>query len=193
YGQLPLSFTAKHGQMDPRVKFISRGKGYALYLTGSEAVLALRDATFRMSFPDANNGATVSALEELPGKVNYFIGRDPKGWRTDVPTYARVRYQEVWPGIDLIFYGNQGSLEYDFVVSPGADPGQVRLRFDGADQLRLEDDRLIASTGAGEIVQLAPVIYQEIEGERREVAGAYKLDGREVAFELAAYDTEQPL
>jgi uncharacterized protein (TIGR03437 family) len=193
YGRLPLSFSLNQGQLDPQVKFVSHGKRSALFLTSDQAVLALDDATVRIGFVDSNKHVQVDALDQLPGTVNYFIGRDPAGWRTNVPTYARVRYREVWRGIDLVFYGNQGRLEYDFVVSPGADPNQVRLRFDGADSLRVEENRLIAEAGDGNLIQLSPVVYQDVEGERHEIAGRYKLEGSEVVFELGAYDEKHPL
>src|SRR5205807_7401195 len=148
YGKVPLSFEANQGQTDPRVKFLSRGSGYTLFLTRDEAVLALRSRqssvvssqlqktpghglrttdTLRMKLVGANRAAKVTALGELPGKSNYFIGSDPKKWRTDVPTYGKVKYEGVYPGIDLVYYGNQRQLEYDFVVAPGADPKAITL------------------------------------------------------------------
>src|SRR5437879_2951264 len=148
YGKVPLSFEANQGQTDPRVKFISRGNGYTLFLTSDEAVLALRSRqssvvssqlqktpghglrttdTLRMKLVGANEAAKVTALDELPGKSNYFIGNDPKQWRKDVPTYGRVKYEGVYPGVDLVYYGNQRQLEYDFVVAPGADPKAITL------------------------------------------------------------------
>jgi hypothetical protein len=180
YGKLPLSFEINKGQTDSQVKFLSRGSGYSLFLTGNEAVLALKqrsgvrsqksgrplsiasrqlqpstdlfppllapsfgsapslghatgnrqlttDAVLHMKLLGANPKARVSGLEELPGKSNYFIGNDPKKWRTNVPNYAKVKYANVYPGVDLVYYGNQGKLEYDFVVQPGADPGSIQL------------------------------------------------------------------
>ncbi len=150
FAQLPLSFEANEGQSGPQVKFLSRGAGYALFLTGREAVLALKsqqakanrqeptgksqgqrtnDAVLRMSLVGANPNAEVSGLDELPGKANYFLGNDPAKWRTNVPTYAKVKYRDVYPGVDLVYYGNQRQLEYDFVVAPGADPSAIRLAF----------------------------------------------------------------
>src|SRR5437660_11479136 len=148
YGKVPLSFEANQGQTDPRVKFLSRGSGYTLFLTSDEAVLALRSRqssvvssqlqkttdhgqrttdTLRMKLVGANQAANVTALDELPGKTNYFVGNDPKKWRTDVPTYGKVKYEGVYPGVDLVYYGNQRQLEYDFVVAPGADPKAITL------------------------------------------------------------------
>src|SRR5216117_4313936 len=140
YGKLPLHFEANRGQTDKDVHFLSRGPGYSLYLTSGEAVLVLakpnadakddarsakargESVALRMSLVGAARKPVVNGLDEQPGKANYFIGKDPAQWRTNVPTYAKVHYSEVYPGIDLVYYGNQRQLEYDFVVAPGADP-----------------------------------------------------------------------
>src|SRR5438270_715493 len=140
YGKLPLQFEANRGQTHKDVRFLSRGAGYSLYLTADEAVLVLnkppadakRDArsrqahaksvALRMSLVGAARKPQVTGLDELQGKANYFIGKNPETWRTNVPTYAKVHYQNVYPGIDLVYYGNQRQLEYDFILAPGADP-----------------------------------------------------------------------
>src|SRR5436309_14653418 len=154
YGKLPLYFEANQRQTDPQVKFLSRGPRSTLFLTPAEAVLALRsaaspsraasivkeapDATtqptqetqltvLRMRFVGANSKTLVEGQEELPGKANYFIGNDPKKWRANVPTFAKVQYENVYHGVDLVYYGDQGKLEYDFVVAPGADPKAITL------------------------------------------------------------------
>ncbi len=114
YGKLPLSFEANQGQTDGRVKYLTRGRGYTLFLTPSEAVLVLRSQSsrtaLRMRLVGAIPHPTIVAVDQLPGKSNYFIGNDPKKWRTNIPTYAKVRYKDVYPGIDLIYYGNQRQL-----------------------------------------------------------------------------------
>lgn len=202
YGQLPLSFEANAGQVDPRVDFISRGSGYTLFLTPGEAVLALRapspakgDAVLRMKFAGSEPKPRVVAHDELPGKVNYFTGKDPKNWRTGISTYAKVAYQNLYPGVDLVYYGNQRQLEYDFVVHPGTDPNIIALQFDGTDELKVDDQgELVLHARGGDIRQRKPFIYQEVDGVRREVAGSYKLkDTNTVCFELAEYDTSRPL
>src|SRR6267143_93297 len=153
YGRLPLHFEANRGQTHEDVRFLARGPGYSLYLTAGEAVLVLarpnpdakRDAhstperlntqareapvVVRMSLMGAAPKPRLSGLEELPGKANHFIGNDPAKWQTNVPTYAKVQYRDVYPGIDLVYYGNQRQLEYDFVVAPGADPQRIVLGF----------------------------------------------------------------
>src|SRR6266851_502774 len=163
YGKLPLQFEANRGQTDASVEFLSRGRGYTLFLTSTEAVMVLtrREARakrdrFSLTEPglaqpekttqtivrrklvDANPKPKIAGLGELPGKVNYFIGNDPKKWRTNVPTYARVEYKNVYPGVNLVYYGGQRQLEYDFVVAPGADPKAIRLAFEGVDNFALD-------------------------------------------------------
>ena len=148
YGRLPLHFEENRGQTDARVRFLSRGSGYALFLTRDEAVLQLRKAdpgpagirnpqlgppvTLRMRLAGANPNAEARGVEDLPGKANYLIGNDPSRWRTGIPTYARVLYRNVYAGVDLVYYGNQRQLEHDFVVAPGADPKQIRLAVEGS-------------------------------------------------------------
>ena len=151
YGNLPLSFEANHGQSDSTVKFLSRGRGYSFFLTSNEAVLVLsrsepdesqtasrvaraavrarhrKSAVVRMTLVNANPQSQAAGHDALPGKSNYFIGNDPAKWRTNIPTYAKVKYEGVYPGMDLVYYGNQGQLEYDFIVAPGADPASSRF------------------------------------------------------------------
>jgi hypothetical protein len=143
-----------------------------------------------MALVGANKKAAPTAEAPLPGRSNYFVGNDRSQWRTNVPQYARVRYAHVYPGIDLVFYGNQRQLEYDFVLKPGADPGHIRLRFKGVQAVRVDDaGNLTLRTVAGDLLQKAPVVYQEIEGQRRTVAGRYVVEGhRAVRFEVASYD-----
>src|SRR5258706_537610 len=204
YGKLPLQFEANRGQTHEDVHFLARGAGYSLYLTAGEAVLVLanpdakaqkRSFALRMSLVGAAREPVVTGLDELPGKANYFIGKDRSKWRTNVPTYAKVQYRNVYPGVDLVYYGNQRQLEYDFVVAPGADPKKIALRFRGADKLEIDvEGNLVLRTAGGDIQQHKPVIYQEIDGFRREVAGGYVRKGADrVGFQLAAHDTTRPL
>jgi len=166
YGKLPLSFEENQGQTVREVRFVSHGSGYELFLTPQEAVLALRSkmphdlsplhrtatvralrkaprasagqvTAVRLRLEGANPGAQIAGMDQLAGKSNYFIGNDPKKWHTGVPSYARVKYSGVYPGVDLVFYGNQGQLEYDFVVAPGADPNVIAMKVDGARKMRI--------------------------------------------------------
>ena len=222
YGKLPLSFEANHGQTDNRVDFLSRGGGYTLFLTPTEAVLALRKpgassrgrtrhapprnaeaeqapaappAVVRMKLVGANATPEVVGLDKLPGRSNYFIGNNPKKWRTNVPHYAKVQYKDVYPGVDLVYYGNQRQLEYDLVVEPGADPAAITLSFEGVEKLRIDaQGDLLLDTRGGEVRQHKPLVYQEVDGVRREIAGAYLLNGhRRVRFQVGAYDADKPL
>ena len=216
YGKLPLSFEANHGQTDGLVKYVARGRGYTLFLTPTEAVLVLKNqplavsdqqsartdqtknpsqTALRMQLVGANPHPKIAGLDKLPGKSNYFIGNDPKKWRTNVPNYARVRYQNVFPGVDLVYYGKQRQLEYDFVIAPGADPTAITLAFEGADKLEIDDrGNLVLQIPHGQVIQHAPVIYQEMDGDRQPINGHYVLKGNHhVAFQIGAYDVRRPL
>jgi hypothetical protein len=201
FGKLPLRFEANRGQSHPEVNFLARGSGYTLYLTGTEAVLVLRQGqanrpdVLRMKLIGASPAPQVAGLEKLPGTAHYFIGNDPKAWRTGIPTYAKVEYRNVYPGVSLVYYGSQGGLEYDFVLAPGADPGVIRVAFEGANSLQVDArGDLVLQTARGEVRQRKPVIYQEVNGARQEVSGGYLLKGRDqIAFHVAAYDASRPL
>src|SRR5262245_57185599 len=166
FGRLPLSFEPNAGQSEAAVQFLARGPGYTLYLTGPEAVLVLRDpgaapdpaalgaaatpndplgsapeaVVVRLGLVDANPAVVGEGEEQQPGHVSYFLGNDPSRWRAGLPTYGRVRYQAVYPGVDLIWHGGAGALEYDFEVAPGADPGAIRLRLEGSAGVALGSD-----------------------------------------------------
>src|SRR5206468_683713 len=143
----------------------------------------------------ANSEPRVSGLEELPGKANYFIGNDPAKWRPNVPTYAKVRYEGIYPGIDLIYHSNRRQLEYDFVLRSGVNPNTIVLGFEGADRLEVNaQGDLVLHTAAGAVSQRKPVIYQEHDGIRKEIPGGYVLtDKQQVGVRVAAYNTSQPL
>ena len=147
----------------------------------------------------AGQGQSVEASgeEQLPGKVNYFLGNDPNRWRTDLPTYAKVRYNGVYPGVDLVYYGNQRQLEYDFVVAPGADAARIRLQFAAANRLQLRvapDGDLVLQGAEGEAVFHKPVVYQERSGVRQTVPAGFQLVARNtIGFRLGAYDHARPL
>jgi hypothetical protein len=233
YAKLPLSFEANLGQTDPGVKFLSRGSGYTLFLTKSDAVLTLHGSkasgkepgsgtqsgqatdaaqrttsVLRMMLAGANSQASAAGVDKLPGKINYFIGNDPKKWYSGIPTYGKVQYTDVYPGIDLTYYGNQGQLEYDFAVSPGASPRSIRLQLKGADRVRVSPSGdLILGIPAGEVRLHKPHVYQlEAKGThlpgkearavvvRHEISGRYVVRrNREIGFEVGAYNPRQTL
>ncbi len=148
-----------------------------------------------MKLAGAGQPRQVIGLEKLPGISNYFIGNDPKKWRTDVPHYARIQYEGVYPGIDLVWYGNQRQLEYDFVVAPGADAKQIQVAYEGVESLGVEaGGDLVLRTALGEVRQQKPRVYQEIGGKRVEVGARYAIVARNrVSFELAKYDRKREL
>jgi hypothetical protein len=211
YGNLPLSFEPNHGQTDPQVKFLSRASHRTLWLTNNEAVLAvgrrsgisraggkqeitrklgnIAPAILRMKFVGANADPRITGEDRQAGTVNYFTGK-PEQWRTKIPTYARVRYRSLYPGIDLVFYGNNRELEYDLAVSPGANPRQIKLGIAGAESLRLDaDGNLVMKTAAGDVVQQKPRIYQSKGTRLVAVVGGYVINSQdEVGFRLGNYD-----
>lgn len=221
YGRLPLGFEANTGQLDGKVKYFSRASGFQLYLTDSEAVLALHSApstkadarspgfhlgprglnqrqgaTLRLGFQGASKEPRVVGSDPLSGKVNYFIGSDKARWRTDVPTYRRVRYENIYKGIDLDFYGKQGGqLEYDFILRPGAEPSAIVLAFKGADRIRIDESGdLVIEVGGLQVIQRKPVIYQEVKGVRTVIPGAYTLlREQQVGFVVGPYSRDEVL
>jgi uncharacterized protein (TIGR03437 family) len=194
YGKLPLSFESNQGQMGSEVNFLSRGKGYSLYLTSTGAVLSLRRAMVRMKLVGANPSAQVTGLDRLPGKSNYFIGNDPHEWRVGIPTYARVKYPGVYPGIDMVYYGNQRELEYDITVAPGADPRRIRLRLEGAGRMWFSGGDVVLGVSGRQLRIGKPIIYQPCGSGRCRIGGEFVRTGKnEIGFHLAAYDTSRPL
>jgi Beta-propeller repeat len=214
YGQLPLSFEVNEGQAGPSVDFVAHGQGYGLSLSAGQAVLSLRQPSTPRSVAAPDGGAggqspTVLGIdlqgaephpravgeEPLPGTANYFIGSDPSQWHTGIPTYAEVRYQDVYPGIDLVYYGHQGQLENDFIVAPGADPQAIRLSMAGAESVEVDaTGRLALRSGGSDLWLQPPTLYQEVDGVRQSVHGAYVLDEtQQVGFQVGAYDPTRSL
>ena len=215
YGKLPLNFEENQGQADPRVRFLSRGNGYSLFLTDKEAVLTLRSPAsqgrthggkvaatpsprsdiVRMQLAGVSSAIRVSGEDKLPGTANYFIGNDPNQWHSSVPTFGKVKYKGVYQGVDLIYYGNQRELEYDFVVAPGADPKQIRLNFAGAEKLSIDGHgNLSLVTAHGKLAFHRPTIYQGAGSARHLVDGRFSLlSRRAIAFNVGSYDRTQSL
>lgn len=186
FGELPLSFKPNQGQTDAGVRFVVRGMGYTAFLTDDEAVLAFQPlhgrtpapqpvrpwgkfapststpSVLRMRFVGGNLNARIVGIDELPGRTNYFIGNNPEKWRTNVPNYSRVEYHNVYPGVDLVYHGNHGQLEYDLVVEPGADPSQIKVSFAGTDRMRVDpaNGDLVLKMGDGEVRFHKPKVFQ---------------------------------
>jgi hypothetical protein len=188
--------TALHFEPVADGAFVARGSGYRIALDSGGAAFTLRQShTVQMTLIDANPTPEAQGDTRQAGVSNYFIGSDPAGWRTNVPNYGGVRYREVYPGIDLFYHGSERRLQYDFLLAPGADPDAIRLRFDGMERLELDaNGDLLLHVGDDAIRQAAPYTYQEIAGERVEIASAFALlDGDEVGFTVGAYDPALPL
>jgi hypothetical protein len=217
YGQLPLAFEINQGQSDARVRFLARGAGYSLFLTADEAVLALRPAgqrtgsapgrrtradtgpltpaIVRLALAGADPTPAVEGLDPQPGRSHYLIGNDPGRWQRDIARFGKVKYHQVYPGVDVVYYGNQHQLEYDFIVAPGVDPGKIQLVPSGVKALHLDaQGNLVLETAQGDLVQHKPVVYQDIDGKRFPIDGRYALlDKQRVGFAIGRYDARLPL
>ena len=220
--QIPLAFEANQGQAPASARFLAKGSGYSLLLSPNAAVLSLHRSdpastarpsgvrprststatSLRMRLVGSDPKAALHGDQPLPGRSNYFIGPDPRRWRTNIPQYGRVRYHNVYPGIDLIYYGKGRQIEHDFIVSPGASPSSISLRFDlstpgrtHGPELKLRDDGALAiRTGRAELRLLKPDVYQTIRGQRRSIDGSFVLKSSDrVCFKVAAYDRRAPL
>jgi len=211
FGRLPLTFELNQGQADSQVKFVSRGPGYRAYLTSDGMLLALhgganasgekvpgvatRKTAIRLQLVGAAKNPNVVGENLQPGRVNYFLGNNPAKWHRNVPTYGQVRYKNVYPGIDLVYYGNQQQLEYDFSVAPHANPNQIEFEITGAAATRVvADGSLALRTATGNVSFQAPVVYQEVNGRRVQVSGGYALtDDNHIRFDVKGYDTQKPV
>ena len=217
YGKLPIRFEANEGQTDARVKFMARGAGYSVFLTGDEAVLQLRkgksgdvgaeerekpmadrsveSVALRMKLSGSNPPRRVSGIGKLKTTSNYFIGNNPIAWRREVSNYSKVKYESVYPGIDMVWYGNQQLLEHDFLIAPGADPSRIKLSFSGTEKILIDGDgALVLRTGAEDLRLLKPHAWQESNGARRTVPCDYRLGEKDqVEFRLGDYEATLPL
>lgn len=215
YDQNSFAFEANQGQADPRVKFLSRGPGHTVYLTQNETVVVLPRlkgesptlnpapdaqslAVLRMRFIGANRAPHVTGSAQLPGRTNYLVGNDPKYWLPGIPTYARVRYQDVYPGVDVVYYGTRGSLEYDLMIDRGADPSVITMECQGAKKVSIDaQGNLRFMIGGGEVLLRKPRIYQLTIGSsqgRKSIDGGYVLKaGGHIGLQVGEYNRNQPL
>jgi len=218
YGKLPLSFEQNSGQSDPRVRFLAHGGGYTLFLTDQEATLRLdvkdktgtnplehpavpdsskktRSVAVRFALAQSNPHPKVHGLDIQSGHSNYFVGNDPAKWHRNVQQFAQVKYDGVYPGVDLVYYGNQGRLESDYIVAPGADVQQIAIRIDGADNLKVNSSGdAIITTAAGEVSLHQPRAYQESHGARQEIAANYVQRGPGLlSIQVGPFDSRQTL
>lgn len=214
FGKLPMTFEANKGQTAGQVKFLSRGKGYTAFLTTGGMVLSLRPAqvvansmhgntsaaqppatTLQFQLSGANKNPVAVGEEQQAGRVNYFLGNNSAQWHTNVPTYAKVRFKNVYPGIDLIYYGNHQQLEYDFAVAPGVDPAHIQFEIKGADQTQVDaQGNLVLKIGSSELHFQTPIVYQESNGQRVPVEGGYVIkNSNSIGFRVGQYDANKPL
>jgi hypothetical protein len=194
FGNLPLYFEA-----DSAASFLAHGRDAQFSISPMEAQIVLQKSgatrAVQMQFVDANPSAQIHGDSGLPGKINYLLGNDPAQWRSGMPTFAKVRVEGIYPGINLVYYGNQRQLEYDFAIAAGANPNSIAIHFHGADKISVNaQGGLVLKLGGSEILQPKPLIYQTVDGTRREISGGYKiLDAHSVAFNVGKYDRTQPL
>lgn len=219
----PILFEENRGQADATVKFVARSPGYILAISNTEAVMSIRPrrmtskpafgaqlnrrdasvaplqesdgAQLRMRILRADRVAQATGVEKSEGVVNYYRGNDPKHWLSGVPTFSKIRFVRVYEGVDLLYYGTDGRLEYDFVVQPGADPDRIAVAFEGMRGMAVDGGGdLVLTTSAGPVRWRKPVVYQNVAGHRVHIAGSYVLQqNHEVGFRLARYDTTKPL
>src|SRR5437763_9793244 len=186
--RLPLRFEANQGQLHPDVRYAAHAGAYSLALKSTGPSLLLGSHRVDISLLNSNRSPSIEALDPVPTRIDYFVGTRDR-WRSNVPSFARVRYAAVYPGIDIVYYGNRSQLEYDFVLAPGADPRSIRMRFDGARHVRLSPS---GDLMVDDMIQKRPVIYQE--NPRREIAGRYILLGRNtVGVRVQDYDRSRQL
>lgn len=218
FPDLPLHFETLPGATDGELSFVARGRGCNFFITPTEAVLTLAKhelpapssraergrsgpgrvtqvRSLRYKFLGADTRATVSGAGGQPGRANYLLGNDPARWRTGQPVFSHVRVSHVYPGVDLVYYGNQQRIEYDFVVAPQADPSVIAVRITGADKMRVDEQGdLVLSLGRDEIRQPKPFLYQTVNGTRKEITGSYRLADRGTfTFDVGEYDRDLPL
>jgi hypothetical protein len=203
FGKLPISFEPNQGQADGRVKFLAHGAGYGLYLAPKAALLSFPkrtngahgEAAIEMQLTGANENSRLAGTDRQAAYSNYFIGNDPSHWLHNIPQFGRVRYQDIYPGIDLAFYGRQGRLEYDFDVNPGADPRKIELDFKGANKVAIAaNGDLVLYLDGRELRFESPHVYQNSERGEQTVAGYFVLRGdNRAGFEVGAYDRSRTL
>lgn len=210
YGDMPLVFEVNQGQLDEEIKFMARGSGYNLYLTPAKIMMALyrplissKENSIQhplvqrldMDLPGASSDVQIIGTETLPGKSNYFTGNDPNDWHSGIKQYKNAKYLDIYPGIDLVFYGNKNKIEYDFVVKPGATYKNIRLKYEGMQGIRMDENgNLILHTGIGDLMQHAPYAYQVIGGNKIQVKAKYVIQNETgIGFHVGDYDHSKTL
>jgi hypothetical protein len=217
FGHVPLFFEPNQGQADRKVRFLTQSLDTALSLSPSEAVFTLptlsdtrhsrqeapgrlkAQPTLHMQLVGADPRAAALEQQPLPGKISYFTGKNSGQWHTGIPTFGKVGFRGVYPGVDVVYYGNQQRLEYDFKVAPHADPKRIQLRFVGAQSVRIDaEGELIVRAQGRELTWQKPTVYQQDAKGRHNVAARFRLkrlpNGQaRVSFAVGRYNTARPL
>lgn len=200
FGQIPLHFEENLGQAGEGIDFTARGNGYGVALTPAGADIGLRGnkgespTVIRMRLSGEVSKSNAQAVDKLPGVVNYRVGKDQSRWRNGIETYSKVRYPEVYSGVDLVYYGNQRQLQYDFIVAPGGDPGVIGWKIDGVERLAIsKDGELVLGLKKGELVMKKPFIYQADGESVKAIEGGFKITDGTVGFEVGSYDKTKSL
>lgn len=200
---LPFMFEKNIGQHDEAIKFMLNQSKSNTYFTQSDTVLVLNKSTdkesqevniLRINLDDSNKNCEIVGTDEFNCKINYFIGSDKTKWTTDIPIYEKITYKEVYPGIDLTYYGNEGKLEHDFIVSPGADYNNIKINYNGAQKLELDEQgNLIITLNDNNLKMSKPITYQEIEGKIVNVDSNFEIIKNNIKFNISNYDENSTL
>ena len=196
--RIPVGFESNIGQANQATRYLARGSGFWLLLGSSDVSLAVQSKkeafTLKVEWIGGNRKPVTQSMDLLPGTSNYFLGGEPKDWYTNIPNYGRIEYQDVYPGVDFIFYGNQRQLEYDMVLKPGARLDSVKLRFTGATRIAVDSSGdLVLYTPAGEFHQRKPLVYQNVAGVKHVLRARYVLHRDVIGLKVDLYDQTQPL
>jgi beta-propeller repeat-containing protein len=196
---LPIFFILNAGQTDPALRYVVQTPEMSAGFADDSAIFQIHGTQLRVRFAGASPVVAIEGLDAMAARANFLIGDDPTAWHTGLPTYRGVIYRNLYPGIDMTYAGNDPKLKSEFLVAAGADPGQIRLEYPGADRVFVDanGDLVVgigSDPGAAELREQAPTAYQEWAGVRRHVKAAYRvLGGNTVAFDLGAYDVTRPL
>ena len=218
YGKLPLTFVENKGQYDEKVRFCTRSPKATIYFCSNEAVFHFiekkeienpkplekpepdggkpeieekhKELVLRVSFPDSNPNVIIEGQDDLPGKVNVFRGSDQSKWLTNIPTYKKVIYHNLWDGIDLVYYGMpEYGMKYDLVIRPGADPSKAKFQYAGHDDILVNPSgEFVVQTAIGQVTEKKPYIYQEIKGNRIEIEASFVIEGNNLSWRIRDYD-----
>jgi len=192
-GSVPLLFVANHGQARPEAEFMAKGPRLNAYFGRREAALQMGGAALHIEYVDASGPRLLEPVGQAGGEINFLIGPE-QTWEHGIPLLDGVAYRDLYRGIDMIYRGSGPNLKSEFIVAPGEDPGRIRLRYAGADPIRVQDDgSLSLRVGRHMLRESAPVIYQERDGARLPVEGAFQVNGYIVSFVVGGYDRSLPL